>query len=44
MGEENDGSNDVGEIGDKFLIEIREPEEGMNSFDRGGGLPVFDSR
>ena len=43
-GEQIKGSNNVGEVGDKFAIKIRKPEERANTLDRGGRFPFFDSR
>lgn len=31
-------------MGDEVLIEVAESEEQSDFFDRGGGLPIFDSR
>ena len=43
-GEENNGCNNVQIIRDKFAIEIRKSEEGADSLDRGGELPILDGR
>ena len=43
-GEKDDGGNNVGKVRDKFSIEVREPKERMDAFDRGGGLPILDGR
>ena len=42
--EKDDGGNDVGKVRDKFSIEVCKPEERMDAFDRGGGLPILDGR
>ena len=34
----------MGKVGDKFAIEVRKPEEGANTFDRGWGFPFLDGR
>ena len=41
---EDDGGDDVGKIRDKLSIEVCEPEERTDTFDRRGGLPVLDGR
>jgi hypothetical protein len=38
-GEKIQGSNNIGEIGDKLVIEVGEPQEGLDPFDRGRGFP-----
>ena len=38
------GSNNVGEVGDKFVIEIHKPKERANTLDGGGRFPFLDSR
>ena len=40
----DDGGDDVGKVRDKFSIEVCEPEERTDAFDRRGGLPVLDGR
>ena len=42
MSEENNECDDVGVVGNEFVIEVRKAEEGAYSFDRGWGMPVFD--
>ena len=41
-GEEVKWGNNMGEIGDKFAIEVREPEEWSNTFDGDRGFPFFN--
>ena len=42
--EKDDGSDDVGKVRDKFLIEVCKSEERTDALDRRGGLPVLDGR
>ena len=42
--EENNGCDDVGIIGNEFVIEVCKPQEGAYSFDRGGRVPFLDGR
>ena len=39
---EDNGSDDVGKVRDKFSVEVCKPKERADAFDRRGGLPVFD--
>ena len=41
--EKIEGGYNMGEIGDEFVIEICEPQEGVNAFDGGGGFSVMNS-
>ena len=41
---EDNGGDDVGKVRDKFSIEVCEPKERADAFDRRGGLPVLDGR
>ena len=41
---EDDGGDDVGKIRDKFSVEVCEPKERTDAFDRRGGLPVLNGR
>ena len=43
-GEQIERGNDIGEVGDKFAIKIRKPEEGVNTLDGDGRFLFFDSR
>ena len=43
-GEQVERGDDVGKVGDKFVIEIHKPKERANTFDGGGGFPFLDSR
>ena len=43
-GEQIERGDDIGEVGDKFVIKIRKPEEGANTLDGDGRFPFFDSR
>ena len=43
-GKKDNGGNDVGKVRDKFLVEVRKPEERTDALDRGGGLPILDGR
>ena len=44
VGKKDDGGNDVGEVRDKFSIEVGKPEERTDAFNRRGRLPVLDGR
>ena len=43
-GEQVERGNDVGKVGNKFVIEIRKSKERVNTFDGGRGFPFLDSR
>ena len=40
--EEDKGGDDVGVVGDEFVIEIHKAQERTYSLDRGGGVPIPD--
>ena len=41
-GEQVEGGDNVGEVGNKFAIEVRKSEERSNTLDRSGGFPFFN--
>ena len=41
--EEDDGCDDVGVVGDEFVVKVRKTKEGAYSLDRGWRMPVSDS-
>ena len=43
-GEQIEGSNNIGEVGNKIAIEICKPKEKVNTLDGGWRFPFFDSR
>ena len=44
LGEEDNGCDNVGVVGDELSIEVRKAKEGTYSLDRGWGMPVSDGR
>ena len=40
--EEDDGHDNIGIVGNELAIEVHKSEEGVHSFDRRQGMPVFD--
>ena len=42
MGEEDNGCDNVGVVGDEFAIEVCKAKEGSYSLDRGRRMPVSD--
>ena len=43
VSEEDDRCNDVGVVGNEFLVKVCKAKEGVYSFDRGWRVPVPDS-
>ena len=41
-GEEDNRCDNVGVVGNEFIIEVRKAEERAYSFDRGWGMPILD--
>ena len=42
MSEKDNGCNNVGVVGNELAIEVCKSEEGVDSLDRGQGMPVPD--